>query len=301
MRKISFIKKIRNILIAFLAYTFYYIFYYLVPLNVASKLGYVIGYYLLPKLKLKNKHIFLKNIAFVFPEKSKKEIGDIYRWSCVNAMQTFFELPKLRCMKKFLEIEDPYNLYDVIIKKQPSFIAVTAHFGNWELLGLPFLNLRGYAVYKAPSNKYVNDLFLRMRLQKSKLCTFKMITLDKNKLVKLMNEGKKDDLRLIMLLDQKVKDGKLVNFLGRLALTTPIPATFALKYNLPIIPVKVTRVFKSKKLKFIISIEKPINVENLENNPEDILKVTKMINDKIGEWIRNDPKQWLWLYDRWPK
>lgn len=299
MKKHSVAKKVRNLTIAFLAYLFYYIFYYLVPLNMASKLGFFIGYYILSKLNLKNKNIFLKNISLVFPDKSKKEVFDIYRWSCVNAIQTILELPKLRYMQKYIAIEDPHNLYNLIKYKQPNFIAITGHFGNWEIVGLPFLNLNCYGVYKAPTNKYVNNLFLRMRLQKYKSCKFKMITLDKQKIVGLMHEAKNGNLKMVMLLDQKVKGGKLVNFLGRPALTTHLVSTFAIKYNLPIIPIKVTRVFNSKKLKFILSIEKPLTIKDLKNTPADVLKATEAINNKMGEWILKDPKQWLWLYDRW--
>jgi len=291
-------KKIRDIFATLVAYIAYYIFYYLVPARAASRLGYIIGYYVLPHLKLKKKEIFLKNISLVFPNKSPDEVFNIYRKSCANFMQTMLELPKINSLAKHITLEDPYNISNRFLDSKQPVIGFTAHFGNWELVGLPFMKASGYGIYKPPSNKYINKLLLKIRLQDSKKCKFKMITLNKNKVVKLMNKAKKAQLRLVMLVDQKIKEGVLANFLGRPAYTTHFLAMLAIKYNIPLVPLKVLRV-SNKELKFVLSIEKPLDLSNLKNNSKDILTATEMMNDVIGKWIKENPDQWLWIYNRW--
>lgn len=298
MKNYPLVKKIRDILATLVAYIAYYIFYYLVPIKVASKLGYLIGYYILPYLNLKKKELFLQNIKLTFPNKSTDEVFNIYRQSCTNFMQNMLEVPKINSLSKYITLDDPYNIASKFLDKNQPIIGFTAHFGNWELVGLPFITAPGYGIYKPPSNKYINKLFLKMRLQDSKNCKFKMISLNKDNVLKVMHKAKNNTLRLIMLVDQKVKEGIIANFLGRPAYTTHFLVILAIKYNIPLVPLKVIRP-SNKELKFIVSIEKPLDLSNLKNNPKDILTATEIMNDAIGKWIKENPGQWLWLYNRW--
>ena len=43
------------------------------------------------------------------------------------------------------------------------------------------------------------------------------------------------------MIDQRVSEGEQIDFLGKLALTTTLPAQLSLKYDLGIIPVFIKR------------------------------------------------------------
>jgi len=45
-----------------------------------------------------------------------------------------------------------------------------------------------------------------------------------------------------LMIDQRVSEGEKINFFGKEALTTTLPAQLAKKYNLDIIPVYIKRV-----------------------------------------------------------
>ena len=47
---------------------------------------------------------------------------------------------------------------------------------------------------------------------------------------------------IALMIDQRVSEGEKINFFGKSALTTTLPAQLALKYNLSIIPVFIERI-----------------------------------------------------------
>ena len=60
---------------------------------------------------------------------------------------------------------------------------------------------------------------------------------------------------LALLADQKLNDGISSAFFGRPAMTAPTPARLALKFDVPIIPVRVRRL---RGPRFEITVEEPI-------------------------------------------
>ena len=51
---------------------------------------------------------------------------------------------------------------------------------------------------------------------------------------------------IALMIDQRVSEGQKVNFFGKLALTTTLPAQLAIKYDLGIIPVFIKRIENNK-------------------------------------------------------
>lgn len=107
------------------------------------------------------------------------------------------------------------------------------------------------------------------------------------------------DKRIIgFVVDQHMPAHRAIvcEFFGRLAATTPVPARYALEYDVPIVPVFSQRLPSGKHLmrfeRFLV--EKPHQelAANIRHN-------TERLNRLVESWIREAPEQWLWLHKRW--
>ncbi|MFL1780693.1 lipid A biosynthesis lauroyl acyltransferase [Candidatus Hepatincolaceae symbiont of Richtersius coronifer] len=290
-------KNLSEYILAVAAYGLYYFIYYLVPLKVSSAIGGFLGRTFLYYFPFQRKYEVLKNIKFCFPKKSDKEIKEIYKDACDNFLRVIFELPKINIIysTNAIKILDPYNYIEQSREKKMLFF--TAHIGNWELIGFPFI-FKPYtdAVYKAPANHSLENLFLNVRTKNVKGSLHQMFTLN-TKTLKLLNQRLKNyPLTIIMLVDQRIKEGLAVSFFDRIALTSPFLPLLALKYNIPLIPIRVIR---DKDGGFTLTVEKELTHVKTANNQQDISNLTQAMNDKIQEWVTQHPKQWFWLHRRW--
>ena len=94
------------------------------------------------------------------------------------------------------------------------------------------------------------------------------------------------------MIDQRVSEGILSNFFNQKALTTTIPAQLAKKFNIPIVPVYITRV---RELNFKLTVEEPINFS--EN--QSIENITDELNKILEKMILKNPEEWIWSHNRW--
>jgi len=94
------------------------------------------------------------------------------------------------------------------------------------------------------------------------------------------------------MIDQRVSEGEKVDFFGKSALTTTLPAQLATKYDLKIIPVYIKRI---KINKFKIEFYNEIDPNNFKNK----LELTEELNKVLEKMIVKNPNQWIWTHNRW--
>jgi KDO2-lipid IV(A) lauroyltransferase len=88
----------------------------------------------------------------------------------------------------------------------------------------------------------------------------------------------------------------MIDFMGRPALTTTMPAMLAVKYGAVIVPVETTRL---PGMRFKIQVHPPLVAETGRDEAAEIARLTQAINNLFGSWIMQTPGQWLWMHDRW--
>ena len=233
----------------------------------------------------KNLNIFLPNISV---EKRNEIISNMWK----NYGKTFIEyifLKKIKKQEHSIEIEDEANLSDIIKKKHP-VIFVSGHFANFELMSMTIVNknIKLATIYRPLNNIFLNPFmeFLRRKY----VC--------KNQIKKGINgvrkaiEYIKQDYSIALMIDQRVSEGKNINFFGKSALTTTLPAQLAEKFNLKIIPVFIERTNNNKfKIKFFKHID-----------PKDYkskLDISSKLNEILESMISKNPNQWIWTHNRW--
>ena len=94
------------------------------------------------------------------------------------------------------------------------------------------------------------------------------------------------------MIDQRVSEGSLINFFGRPALTTTLPAQLSIKFGLDIVPVYIERVDENN---FFIEFKNRIN----PNNFKDKVDLTEKLNNVLEKMIIRNPNQWIWTHNRW--
>jgi KDO2-lipid IV(A) lauroyltransferase len=172
-------------------------------------------------------------------------------------------------------------------------IYITAHFGNWELLGCiaPYIGLPVYAIARPIENPFVDSYLNKMR----------QITGQKIIPKKEAASGVMDILEngefLSFLVDQNAGErGIFVDFFGKPASTTRTVALLSLKTGIPIIPVYG---YRMKGFKYKVVIEDPIYPVDTGDPTADITSITQTLTRRVEEWVRMYPEQYLWQHRRW--
>jgi len=172
-------------------------------------------------------------------------------------------------------------------------IVVTAHFGNWERLGM-WAGLQGietgFMVYRQ-HNLLVNNLVNRLRVS---LCgsIIEVPTQTKEVFRVLRRNG-----LVVMVCDQHAAAETLVmDFLGRPAAVARGPALFAVRCGCPIIPFVMVR---ERFDRHIIKSGEPIYPPGSGDEDADIRAMTAAWVNFFEKWIREYPDQWMWTHNRW--
>ncbi len=144
------------------------------------------------------------------------------------------------------------------------------------------------ALYRPLNNYFLNETMESIR--KNYLC---------KKQIKKGKSGTRDIINLLkqnysiaLMIDQRVSEGIKINFFGRDAFTTTIPAQLIKKYNLDVIPVYIER---KNNLFFDVQFEKPISF----SNSIGAVQITEKLNNILERMILKNPDQWIWSHNRW--
>lgn len=168
-------------------------------------------------------------------------------------------------------------------------IYISAHFSNFEMAVLTLVKnkINLAQLYRGASNKIFNKIGLYTQKNIPKQLIDKQHDGIK-RIIKTLSDGNS----VFMLTDQRASSGGInIDFFGKNALTAKGAAVLSNKYDVPIIPIYVTR--SECKYKFFVTIEKPIQ-RNLSIND-----TTTEINKIFEKWIEKKPSEWLLIHNRW--
>lgn len=258
-------------------------------------------YLLVPR----RRNIAIENLRNVFRDKkTEKELREITRQSCRSFFLTFLEVIKLRplltetgsinALKTTNEnLNEHFLKAKEIHDKSGGCIFVTPHIGNWELLphiissvGIPMT-----IVARPLDNNYLEKLIYPTRAASGQVIIPK-----KNALVtlqKTLREGKS----IGMLPDQSTMKGISVNFFGRKATTTPLPAILAITYKRPIVVIACCRKLGNYQYEGFVC--DPIWPEEFRSERAEIFRMTEEMNHTMESIIQKYPEQYLWIHNRW--
>ncbi|MCL4475869.1 MAG: lysophospholipid acyltransferase family protein [Nitrospirae bacterium] len=172
---------------------------------------------------------------------------------------------------------------------------ITGHCGNWELLAiLASYRVAPLSVVVRPlNNPYLNTFLVKARSR------FGNRLIDKKGALRAILGTLKDGGFVGILMDQAVlqDEGYVIEFLGRGAWTTKMPALLARKTGAPAVAAFIRRTESGHE----ITVHPEISLSSNSNQDEAVREDTKRFSSFIEDYIKENPSQWLWMHRRWKR
>jgi KDO2-lipid IV(A) lauroyltransferase len=236
------------------------------------------------------------NLARCFPELSSRDRRQIIQRSirCMSrTMLELFMLPRLsqQDLERLIETPDLTPLREAV-RAGSGVIFITAHYGNWELLGAHLAHQVAPLTVVARDHRHaglagmINDARashgVRMLDRRST-----------REMLRVLGEGG----MLGMLPDQHAAEGgMMMDFLGQPAWVFTGPAVLAARTG--------ARVFAGFCIRdagtpFRLELLPEIKLVETGDRDADAVTNTRVISEAIEQAIRAHPDNWLWLHNRW--
>ena len=263
----------------------------MLSLDAASNLGGFIGRTLGMKL-IKDRSID-RNLTVAFPKLSSVERDRLTAGIGDNIGRVIAEMPHLGAFRRGekdtrIVIEGLENLP----ASGPS-IFVGGHLSNWEVGVVALCRHLGclntlYSPIGVPT--------IDKQLQSFRAATGATYLERNGASLRTIFDGMEGGRSVAMLVDQRVATGPTVNFFGRPALASSLPARLAQRFNAPIIPVDGSRVSPRH---FLIRLHTPIHPNGFP--PDDLLSehMTQAMMSAVEHFIRRSPEVWFCNKARW--
>tara|TARA_E500000178_G_scaffold348849_1_gene404703 strand:+ start:4837 stop:5694 length:858 start_codon:yes stop_codon:yes gene_type:complete len=277
----------------FLQSIFVYLFFFLgriLGLNIGRK--FFANFFLLIGPFFKSSKTVQNNLNIVSYNLSpfnKKKITESM-WK--NYGMTFIEyvfLSSFRKKNSHIIIKKEENLKEIIEENEP-VIFISGHFANFELMSMEISKKKIplATIYRPLNNIFINPFMEYLR--KKYVCRNQIKKGIKG--VRETIEYIKKKHSIALMIDQRVSEGKRINFFNKPAFTTTLPAQLSIKFALNIVPVYIERTANNN---FQIEFQKKINPKNFKNK----IDLTEELNKIIEKMLMKNPNQWIWTHNRW--
>ena len=242
--------------------------------------------------KFKSKEIIEKNLKIFSVDLSEEKKDKIIKNMWKNYGKTFIEyifLNQFRRNNSHIQVEGKDNLEKVIEQKKP-VIFVSGHFANYELMSMEIVrkDIKLATIYRPLNNYFLNPLMEYLRRKYVCKNQIKKGVSGVREAIKFIKDG----YSVALMIDQRVSEGERIEFFGKSALTTTLPAQLSLKFDLSIIPVFIER---DQQDNFKIRFYNQINAKNFKSKSD----LTKKLNEFIEKMISQKPENWIWTHNRW--
>lgn len=186
--------------------------------------------------------------------------------------------------------------YDEAKRNGKGIIYVTGHCGNWELVALvagcrvePFS-----VVARTQNNPYLNRMVAWVRGKFGNRIIYKQGAL--RAIIAELRENR----AVGILMDQAVfpQEGFMIDFLGRPAWTTKMPALIGRKTGAAMLPAFIHREGDTQ----VVRLAPPVLLGADSGEGDEALRAdTQRLSRHIENHIREFPSEWLWIHRRWKR
>ena len=270
-------------------------FFRLLGIDAASAVGGFIGRHVFYRLPVAN--TARANLRASYPDMDEAEIERTVRETCDNlgrVVGEYSHLDKLTIGVGGRIAVEGKDFGDAAAASGKGVMFISGHFANWEALPITgnLLGYEGALVYRPPNNPFVDRWISRQRAKLGPKEHISKGAQGTRRIFTLLRKGK----AILMLVDQKTEEGVPAPFFGRIAMTTPAPASLALKLGSILLPASAERIGGAH---FRVRIHPPIEFTPSGDQERDVLALTAEINETIERIVRARPSQWLWIHRRW--
>jgi KDO2-lipid IV(A) lauroyltransferase len=273
----------------------------ILPIQLSKKVGEILGLFLFHiwgsrrRIAIENLETTVASGAITISEPAEKIIKDNFK----NLGRSFAEIIKIyygmgRKIIDSVDIEGIEN-FNQAKSKGKGILFLTGHCGNWELMSISAsVKLFPISIIARPiNNPYINKLIENARQRYGNTVIYKQ------KAIKTVMRILKINGIIGILMDQAVipDEGFVIDFLGRGAWTTKMPALLARKTEAAVLPAFINRTNGGHKIKIYPEIE----LSKIDDLEKAAIEDTKIFSSYIEKYIREHPKEWLWIHRRWKR
>ena len=255
--------------------------------NLGDFIGRLFGPIFRSKKLIENN---LDQSGIVDKKNYNKIISKIYgNYGRILAEYPFLKAFRNSKLNKFIEIDGLENLNKIKREKRRA-VFISGHFNNFELMALQIekagINL--CAIYRPLNNVFLNKTMEEIR--ENFICK-NQIKKGRSGTRQIIENIKKGN-SVALMIDQRVREGIKINFFGKPASTTTIPAQLIKKYKCDLVPIYIER---RKNNYFKMFVSEPIKI----GNNKSIKEITEHLNKILEKMILKNVDQWIWTHDRW--
>jgi len=255
--------------------------------NLGDFIGRLFGPIFRSKKLIENN---LEQAGILDKKNYNKIISKIYgNYGRILAEYPFLKAFRNNKLNKFIEIDGLENLNKIKREKRRA-VFISGHFNNFELMALQIekagINL--CAIYRPLNNVFLNKTMEEIR--ENFICK-NQIKKGRSGTRQIIENIKKGN-SVALMIDQRVREGIKINFFGKPASTTTIPAQLIKKYKCDLVPIYIER---KKNNYFKMFVSEPIKI----GNNKSIKEITEHLNKILEKMILKNLDQWIWTHDRW--
>ena len=269
----------------------------LMPISGAQWVGRRLGRIVYSPMGYR-KEVTHSNLRRAFPEKSDAEIAAIARGAYENigiSLVEFAWFPKMsrEQLGGMIHFDKP-DIVQNAYNKGKGLIMLTAHFGNWELLGQSFVVIFRFPLNilaKTQSNPLVNRS-MNKRRSRVGIRVIQMET-SLREILRALRNGEAVGL----VADQAApKENVPIEFFGTMVPTHQGPSALCLKMGCTIVAVFSVRRLDGSYDAFVQEVPSDDLKGDSEENVNELTRRHVKITEDI---IRKYPDHWLWQHKRW--
>ena len=268
-----------------------FIFFKIIGYKYSSNLGFLIGKIIGPIFR--SKELIIKNLekANIQKQNDLKEIASNVLGNYGRIFAEYIHLKNFRNdkLEKYISIEGLEHLEN-LKKSKKRAVFISGHFNNFELMAMQIekAGIELATIYRPLNNFLLNKTMEQIRTENICKNQIKKGRAGSREIIQNLIKGKS----IAIMIDQRVREGKKIDFFNNQATTTTIPAQLIKKYNCELVPVYIER---RKNNYFRMFVSKPIKIDKNKS----ILEITKFLNNLLERMILRNIDQWIWTHNRW--
>ena len=268
-----------------------FIFFKIIGYKYSSNLGFLIGKIIGPIFR--SKKLIIKNLqkANLQKQNNLEKIASDVLGNYGRIFAEYVHLKNFRNdrLKKYISIEGLEHLNN-LKKTKKRAVFISGHFNNFELMAMQIekAEIELATIYRPLNNFFLNKTMEQIRTENICKNQIKKGRAGSREIIKNIIKGKS----IAIMIDQRVREGKKIDFFNNQATTTTIPAQLIKKYNCELVPVYIER---RKNNYFKMFVSKPIKIDKNKS----VLEITKFLNNLLERMILRNIDQWIWTHNRW--
>jgi len=249
----------------------------------------------------KRKKAAFTNLDIIFSDshstnQKMRIIKDSFKALAVSALQSIWVIANTEERVRQLIEGEPKGL-DILkncLEKKKGIFFLTAHYGNWEVMGLNH-GLLGIcplsSIVRKLDNPYLDAFVTRMRT-----ATGNQVLYRDDSLLKMVRELKNNNSVAVMMDQNTARGGLFVDFFGLKAATPRAVAQLSYRMGTPVLPLFC---YPTEKGTYTIEYGPEITLEKSGNKDQDILDWTQQMQNFIESVISKNPVPWMCGHRRW--